>query len=172
MKINSLQITSATALDLDLTLSDATPVCMLRGRDSDLALDLVREMLGDFGAKHDPDRTDDGHFVIHADVETDGKHYNVCYIRNADFMGDNRLAVNFAPSSTQFSDDDTHEFVSRCREDALAPLFIYGYLDRLDQATDVTPILDDLASLGRQVFIAVCPQYPKINHPRVQTVQL
>ena len=172
MKINSLQITSATALDLDVTLSPSAPVCILRGRYADLALDLIRELIGDFGAKNDPDRTDDGRFVIHADVETDGKHYSVCYIRNADFMGDNRLAVNFTPNSTQFSVDDTREFVSRCREDARTPLFIYDCLDRLDQATDPTPILDDLASAGRQVFIAVCPQYPEIHHPKVQTVQI
>lgn len=114
MKINNLQITSASALDLDFTIT--SPVCVLHGHYSDLVLDLTRELIGDYGAQNDPDRVDDGHFVIHADMNMDNKSYNVCYIRNADFMGDNRLAVNFEPNSIRFSEDDTHEFVDKCNE--------------------------------------------------------
>lgn len=188
MKINNIQITSASTLNIEF--SSTAPICVLRGRYSDLALDLMRELTGDFGAQNDPDRIDDGRFVLHADVEMDGKNYAVCYIRNADFMGDNRLAVNFEPNSIRFSEDDTCEFIDKCNErdvdnhnvliktaDVVScaddrPIFIYDYFDRLDEAIDITPILDKLSSLGRQVFIAVCPNYPveKLKHDAIQIV--
>jgi len=188
MKINNLQITSASALDFDLAIT--APICILRGHYSDLALDLIREVLGDYGAQNDPDRIDDGRFVIHADIEMDNKDYSVCYIRNADFMGDNRLAVNFETKSIQFSEDDTREFVTKCSEretddtnvliktanitsrDDDRPIFIYSYFDRFDEAFDITLILDKLASLGRQVFISVCSGYPEIKHEKVQMVRI
>ena len=105
MKINNLQITSATTLNFDFT--STAPICILRGHYSDLVLNLTRELIGDYGAQNDPDRVDDGRFVIHADVQMDRKHYTVCYIRNADFMGDCRMAVNFQADATAFSTDDS-----------------------------------------------------------------
>ena len=101
MKIKNLTITSPSALDLEFDIT--SPVCLLYGKHSELALDLIRELIGDYSAKTDPDCYDDGHFVIHSDIEMDGKNYNVCYIRNADFMGDNRIAANFVPNSLDFS---------------------------------------------------------------------
>ena len=188
MKIKNFQITSAPAINIEF--ASTLPISVLRGRYSDLALDLLRELIGDFGAQNDPDRIDDGRFVIHADIEMDNKNYDVCYIRNADFMGDNRLAVNFEPNSVHFSEDDTREFVDKCNKRDTdnhnvliktanvvscaddRPIFIYDYFDRLDEAIDITPILDKLSSLGRQVFIAVCPNYPveKLKHDEVQIV--
>ena len=188
MKIHHFQITSASTLNIDFETT--APICLLRGRYADLALDLMRELIGDYGAQNDPDRVDDGRFVIHADIEMDNKDYSVCYIRNADFMGDNRLAVNFKLNSIRFSEDDTREFADKCSErdtddsnvliktanitscDDDRPIFIYSYFDRLDEAIDITPILDELASLGRQVFISVCPSYPEIKHEKVQMVRI
>ena len=190
MKINHFQITSAAALNLDFTAT--AQICVLRGRYSELVLDLMRELIGDFGAQNDPDRVDDGRFVLHADIEMDNKSYNVCYIRNADFMGDNRLAVNFEPNSVGFSGDDTHEFVGKCNgrdtdnSNVLIktaevsscaddrPIFIYDYFDRLDEAIDITPVLDRVSSLGRQVFISVCANYPteKLKHDKVQVINM
>ena len=189
MKINNIQITSVATLNIEFTTT--SPICVFHGRYSDLALDLVRELIGDYGAQNDPDRIDDGRFVVHADIEMDNKNYNVCYIRNADFMGDNRLAVNFEPNSIRFSEDDTHEFVNKCNgrdtdnsnvliktadisscEDD-RPIFIDDYyFDRLDAAIEIAPILDKFSSLGRQVFIAVCSNYPveKLKHNEVQIV--
>ena len=188
MRINNIQITSASTLNIELATT--APICVLRGRYSDLALDLFRELIGDFGAQNDPDRIDDGRFVIHADIEMDNKNYNVCYIRNADFMGDNRLAANFEPNGVHFSEDDTREFADKCNErdtddsnvliktanitsrDDDRPIFIYDYFDRLDEAFDITSILDKLASLGRQVFISVCSGCPEIKHEKVQIVRI
>lgn len=188
MKIKHFQITSVSTLNIEFATT--APICVLCGRYSDLALDLMRELIGDYGAQNDPDRVDDGRFVIHANIEMNNKNYNACYIRNADFMGDNHLAVNFDPNSIRFSEDDTIEFVDMCNvrdtdnsnvlvktsdisfcEDD-RPIFIYDYFDRLDEAIDVTPVLDRLSSLGRQVFISVCTNYPieKLKHNKVQVV--
>ena len=181
MNITNLNITSATTLNFEF-VSNA-PICVLRGHYSNLALDLMRELIGDYGAYEDPNRIDDGRFVLHADIEMDEKNYAVCYIRSADFIGDNRLAVNFKPNSIAFSVDDTREFVDKCNErdktaDAIPcvddrPIFIYDYFDRLDEAIDITLILDKLSSLGRQVFISVCAGYPckKMKHSKVQIVE-
>lgn len=189
MKIKHFEITSANTLNLEFTAT--APICVLHGHYSDLALDLLRELIGDFGAQNDPDRFDDGRFVIHADIEMDEKDYAVCYIRGADTMGDNRLAVNFVPGSIKFSTDDTKEFLEKCNKrardasnvlnktadmipcDDERPIFIYDFFDRLDNAVDITPMLDKLASLGRQVFISVCNCYPtqKILCDKVQIIK-
>lgn len=182
MKIKNLQITSASTLDLELDIT--SPVCVLRGEYSDLALDLIRELIGDYGAENDPDRFDDGHFVIHSDIEMDGKSYQVCYIRNADFMGDNRIAANFVPNSLDYSKDDTIEFMKKCgeRDKDLSnvlcglthnlnqeddrPIFVY-HLDKIDEAK-ANAFLDEIASSNRQVFVAVCSKYFAANHENVQ----
>ena len=187
MKIKNLQITSASALDLELNVKK--PICVLRGEHSSLALDLLRELIGDCGAENDPDCFDDGHFVIHSDIEMDGKVYSVCYIRNADFMGDNRIAANFVPNSFEFSSDDTIEFMEKCDQrnkdmsniiynfSAKAnlegddrPVFIY-VKEKTNEAA-LNALLDTLASSGRQVFVAESMDYPKINANNVQNVMM
>ena len=166
MKIKNLAITSPSALDFELNIS--APVCVLHGEHSALVLDLVRELIGDYNSENDPDCYDDGQFVIHSGIDMDGKNYSVCYIRNADFMGDNRIAANFVPNSFEFSEDDTEEFIDKCN--ALSkdtnnvicnykifsiteddrPLFVY-----CEDADDISGVIDALSALDRQVFIAV-----------------
>jgi hypothetical protein len=181
MKIKNLAITSPSALDLELDIT--SPVCLLSGEHSELALDLIRELIGDYDAKNDPDYYDDGRFVIHSDIEMDGKNYNVCYIRNADFIGDNRIAANFVPNSFEFSEDDTLEYLEKCKmrnkdlnnvvynykifsitEDD-RPLFVY-----CEDADDLSQILECLDFLGRQAFVAVDSKDFAINHDNVQIV--
>ena len=114
MHIHHFSATSASALSFHMTPS--APICILRGKHSDLVLDLLRETIGDYGAEKDPDRIDDGRFVLHADVEMDEKTYAVCYLRNADTIGDHRIAVNFTQNEFSFSLDDTKEFDRKRRE--------------------------------------------------------
>ena len=181
MKIKNLTIASPSALDLEFDI--ISPVCLLYGEHSDLALDLLRELIGDYGAENDPDRFDDGHFVIHSDIEMDGKNYQVCYIRNADFMGDNRIAANFVPNSFEFSEDDTLEYLEKCKmrnkdlnnvvynykifsitEDD-RPLFVY-----CEDADDVSRVLECLDSIGKQIFVAVDSNHFDLNNKNIQTV--
>ena len=181
MKIKNLTITSPSTLDLEFDIT--SPICVFHGGYSELALDLVRELIGDYDAKNDPNCYDDGRFVIHSDIEMDGKNYNVCYIRNADFIGDNRIAANFVPNSFEFSEDDTLEFLEKCKthnknlnnvvynykifsitEDD-RPLFVY-----CENVDNISQILECLASIGRQVFIAVDSNNFNFNDINIQTV--
>ena len=52
------------------------------------------------------------------------------------------------------------------------PIFIYHFFDHIDESVDISPYINKLASLGRQVFIAVCSNYPieKLKHDAVQIV--
>lgn len=174
MTLKTFSVNSATALDLSFFAD--TPICVIHGRYSDLVLDLMRESIGDHGAILDPDRIDDGRFVIHADILMDNKSYSACYIRGADCLGDNRLAVNFEGKGLNFSGDDTLEYISKCNErnrdasnvlidsinvnvDDDRPVFIYGYFDKLDEAVDIEEMIDYLASTKKQIFVSVCKGY-------------
>ena len=55
------------------------------------------------------------------------------------------------------------EVVAICKEKNVPAVFV-----------NITPILDRLSSLGRQVFISVCSNYPieKMKHNYVQTVKI
>ena len=52
----------------------------------------------------------------------------------------------------------------------IRPIYIFNLFERIDEAVDVTPFLDELASFGRQVFISVTANYPteKLTHDSVQ----
>lgn len=187
MRIKKLQITSST---LDLELDVNKPICFLLGQYSDLVLDLTRELIGDYNPQNDPDQFNDGHFVIHSDIDIDCKNYSLCYIRNADCMGDNRIAANFVPNSLEYSKDDTIEFIDKCkaRNTNLSnilcnsvvtsnttddrPLFIYGFEDKDEVA--IQTILNKFEKSGRQVFVAVSKNYPReqLNHSIVQVCDL
>jgi hypothetical protein len=187
MRIKKLQITSST---LGLELDVNKPICFLLGQYSDLVLDLMRELIGDHNPQNDPNQFNNGHFVIHSDIDIDCKNYSLCYIRNADFMGDNRIAANFVPNSLEYSKDDTIEFIDKCkvRNTNLSnilynsvvtsnttddrPLFIYGFEDKDEVA--IQTILNKFEKSGRQVFVSVSKNYPReqLNHSNVQVCDL
>lgn len=169
-------------------LSADKPICFIRGGYSNFVLDLMRELIGDYVSHCYLDNVNDGFYVLHADIEDGSKNYQVCYIRNAEEVGDNRIGVNFTDGGTNFSKADTYEFLDK-REDwamdtsnvligtadptsvtSKSPIFIYDYFDRLDLGIDTSPLLDRLLGTGRQVFIAVCGSYPdeKVKHDGVR----
>ena len=200
MTFNHFGITSFSSVNLDFDITSR--VSVICGNFSTLALDLMREIIGDSFSQSSPDAYDDGRFVMWADMSIDGKEYGVSYIRNADTMGDNRIAVNFKPDSIEFSLDDTREYISKTNEYSLdfdnvffksrakvgekalsescrviegfklwvesclvnstdkRPIFIYDLFDYIDDACDVSGILNMLSAFGRQVFIAVGKNYP------------
>ena len=55
------------------------PITILRGNRSALALDLTREVIGYHNSVCDPDNIDDGHFIIHTDVDIGGNNYIVLF---------------------------------------------------------------------------------------------
>ena len=174
MKIKNLQITSASTLDM--AIDSARPIHILCGKYSALALDLIRELIGDYGAKNDPDSFDNGHFLIHSELESNDKKYSVCYIRNAERAGEHKLAADFTPNSLDYSMEDTKAFIRTCnRLDVNAtnvvtdpecspsetddrPLFVY-----VPAGTSITAyrsLLDRMVEKGRQVFVSVCDAEP------------
>jgi hypothetical protein len=52
------------------------------------------------------------------------------------------------------------------------PIYIFNFFERLDEATDITPFIDALASLGRQVFVGISNNYPlkRFENDKVQLV--
>ena len=50
-------------------------------------------------------------------------------------------------------------FIEIAREETVKgdsrPIYVFNFFERLDEATDIAPFIDLLASLGRQVFIGV-----------------
>lgn len=52
------------------------------------------------------------------------------------------------------------------------PIYIFNFLERLDEATDITPFIDTLADIGRQVFVGISNNYPleRFESAKVQVV--
>ena len=52
------------------------------------------------------------------------------------------------------------------------PIYIFNFFERLDESTDITPFIDALASLGRQVFVGISNNYPleRFENDKVQLV--
>lgn len=180
MRINSISIMSRDTLDFELEVNKQ--ITVFCGKHAGLALDLIREVLGDKTAKNDPDSTCDGKFVIHSDIEIDNKNYGICYIRNADFMGDNRIGVNFTPNSIDYSLTDTEEFL-KIRDKGIiktaynpsdliisddnTPIFLYcSDKNELDEA------ITYLSSCRCQVFIAIESGCATVDCENVRTVNI
>jgi len=52
------------------------------------------------------------------------------------------------------------------------PIYIFNFFERLDESTDITPFIDALATLDRQVFVGVSNTYPieRFENGKVQLV--
>ena len=51
------------------------------------------------------------------------------------------------------------------------PIYIFNFFERLDEATDITPFIDALAAIGRQVFVGISSNYP-LEHFESDKVQV
>ena len=51
-------------------------------------------------------------------------------------------------------------------------IYVFNFFERLDEATDIEPFIDALASLGRQVFVGISNKYPleRFESDKVQLV--
>ena len=67
-------------------------------------------------------------------------------------------------------------FIEIAREETVKgdarPIYVFNFFERLDEATDIAPFIDSLASLGRQVFVGVSNTYPfeRFESDNVQVV--
>ena len=87
------------------------------------------------------------------------------YIRNEYCLGE-----------SSFNIENFKKFIEIAREETVKgdtrPIYVFNFFERLDEATDILPFIDLLASLGRQVFVGVSNTYPfeRFESDKVQVV--
>ena len=76
--------------------------------------------------------------------------YNFCnkYVANENYI-----------SECDYNIENFKRFIEIAREETekgdVRPIYVSNFFERLDEATDIAPFIDLLASLGRQVFIGI-----------------
>lgn len=80
-------------------------------------------------------------------------------------------------SECDYSIANFNRFIELAKEETAKgdtrPIYVFNFFfERLDEATDVTPFIDALAALGRQVFIGISNSYPmeRFQRDNVQVV--
>jgi hypothetical protein len=79
-------------------------------------------------------------------------------------------------SESDYNIENFKRFIEIAREETekgdVRPIYVFNFFERLDEATDISPFIDLLASLGRQVFVGVSNTYPfeRLEYDRVQVV--
>lgn len=94
-----------------------------------------------------------------------------CYLPDHEYLKNIRCL-----SESDYRIEDFREFLTVVKRETERgdhrPIYIFNLFDRLDLSLDTTPLLDELASLGRQVFASVGRSYPesKMCHDKVSAV--
>ena len=87
------------------------------------------------------------------------------YVKNDNYLGE-----------SSFNIENFKKFIVLAREETAKgdtrPLYVFNFFERLDEATDIAPFIDLLASLGRQVFVGISNTYPieRFESDKVQLV--
>ena len=80
--------------------------------------------------------------------ERNGYNFHHKYIRNEYCLGE-----------SSFNIENFKKFIALVTEETVKgdtrPIYVFNFFERLDEATDIAPFIDLLASLGRQVFIGI-----------------
>lgn len=67
-------------------------------------------------------------------------------------------------SECDYNIENFNRFVEIVKEETAKgdarPIYIFNFFERLDDSTDITPFIDALADLGRQVFVGISNNYP------------
>lgn len=70
------------------------------------------------------------------------------YLKNDNCLGE-----------SSFNIENFKKFIALARKETVKgdtrPIYVFNFFERLDEATDIAPFIDLLASLGRQVFIGI-----------------
>ena len=79
-------------------------------------------------------------------------------------------------SECDYNIENFNRFVEIVKEETAKgdtrPIYIFNFFERLDESTDITPFIDALATLDRQVFVGVSNTYPieRFESDKVQLV--
>ena len=78
-------------------------------------------------------------------------------------------------SECDYNIENFKRFIEIAREETekgdTRPIYVFNFFERLDEATDISPFIDLLASLGRQVFIGI-GNYPIERFEKCTKVQI
>ena len=78
-------------------------------------------------------------------------------------------------SECDYNIENFKRFIEIARDETLKgdtrPIYVFNFFERLDEATDIEPFIDLLASLGRQVFIGI-GNYPIERFEKYTKVQV
>ena len=78
-------------------------------------------------------------------------------------------------SECDYNIENFKKFIEIAREETVKsdsrPIYVFNFFERLDEATDIAPFIDLLASLGRQVFIGI-GNYPIERFEKYTKVQV
>lgn len=79
-------------------------------------------------------------------------------------------------SESDYNIENFKRFIEIVKEETdkgdTRPIYIFNFFERLDEATDITPFIDTLANIGRQVFVGISNNYPieRFESAKVQVV--
>ena len=79
-------------------------------------------------------------------------------------------------SECDYNIENFNRFIEIVKEETAKgdarPLYIFNFFERLDETTNITPFIDALADLGKQVFVGVSNTYPleRFESDKVQVV--
>ena len=88
----------------------------------------------------------------------------------------NKYAENDSLSECDYNIENFNRFIEIAKAGTqngdTRPIYIFNFFERLDEAIDITPFIDALASLGRQVFVGISNNYPlkRFENDKVQLV--
>ena len=88
-------------------------------------------------------------------VKSDEKNsYNFFnkYVENEKHLSECDYNIANFNSFIEIADEETEKGDAR-------PIYVFNFFERLDEATDITPFINKLSSLGRQVFVGISNNY-------------
>ena len=169
--------------------------CLLDGESDDSPIDETRERTFVSRVKFDLDGEeielcgvlcDDQSFFV---AVKDGEHFFaertqkvIATLRS--MKGDERNSYSFLNkyvanenylSECDYNIENFKKFIEIARKETekgdTRPIYVFNFFERLDEATDIAPFVDLLASLGRQVFIGI-GNYPIERFEKYTKVQV
>ena len=170
--------------------------CLLDGESDDTPIDESKERTFVSKVKFDLDGEDIDLCGVLCDDQSffvavkDGEHFSaertkevIAKLRS--MKRDERNSYNFLNKYTanennlsecDYNIENFNRFIEIVKEETESgddrPLYVFNFFERLNKATDITPFIEALASLGRQVFVGVSNTYPleRFESDKVQIV--
>ena len=166
MKIKSFYTTSPTIIFEGGRFNDDKPICVFAAPAVFLCADQSFFVAVKDGEHFSVERTPEVIAKLRSMKRVDRNSYNFFnkYVAN-----ENNL------SECDYNIANFNRFIEIVKEETAKgdhPILIFNFFERVDEATDITPFIEVLASLGRQVFVGISNNYPleRFESDKVQVV--